>query len=156
RPVLVGRLERDSGRERVSNLERGRVIDRRDLDPSIEGGSVRRRARFAERAAGERHPPTPRRQRPRKRTRDLRRAATWEKEQRRTDTAPHPQRRPPTPCRARLRPAPARPPHPPHLLDPEDDNPAGKTPGPAPTLASRHPPAPALLYAYEPEGGTPP
>jgi hypothetical protein len=88
RPVLIGGLEGDAGCKRVVELERPRVVHRCDVDPGVEASGVRRIAWLAERARGKRHPPACLGQRPGERTRDLRRAAAREEEQRRTDTTP--------------------------------------------------------------------
>src|SRR5436190_981443 len=86
RPILVGGLEGNGGGERISKLQRRRVIDRGDLGPGVEAGRVRRLPRRAERAARERHPPPLLWQRQRERACDLRRATAREEKQRRADT----------------------------------------------------------------------
>jgi hypothetical protein len=118
RPVLVGGLEGDRRRERIGELERPRVVDRRDVDPGVEASGMRRIAGLAERAGGERHLPARLGQCPGERAGHLRRAAAREEEQRRTDPTPRPRRVFPSCYRCRL--ACACLPHWRIFLEPED------------------------------------
>jgi hypothetical protein len=85
RAILVGGLEGNGGGQWLRELERGRVVERLDVDPGEEAGRVGRLARLSERAGGERRLPACGRQCASERAGDLRRAATGEEEERRDD-----------------------------------------------------------------------
>ena len=108
RPILIGRLEGDSGSERVREPERGRVVDWRDLDARIEAGGVGRLARLAERAGRERDLPAADRQSTGERPRDLRGAAAGKEKQRRAHATAPAERVPACAC---TRKQPTRPDH---------------------------------------------
>src|SRR6266496_1073399 len=85
RAILVGGLEGNGRGQWLCKLERGRVVERVDVDPGEEAGRVGRLARLSERARGERRLPARGRQCARERARHLRRAAAGEEEERRND-----------------------------------------------------------------------
>src|SRR5207248_712139 len=87
RATLVGGLEGNGGGQWLRELERGRVVERLDVDPGEEAGRVGRLARLSERARGERRLPACGRQCAGKRARHLRRAAAGEEEEGRDDEA---------------------------------------------------------------------
>src|SRR5439155_1431711 len=74
RAILVGGLEGNGGGQWLRELERGRVVERLDVDPGEEAGRVGRLARLSERARGERRLPTRGRQCASERAGHLRRA----------------------------------------------------------------------------------
>jgi hypothetical protein len=57
RAVLVGGLEGNGRGHWLRKLERGRVVERVNVDPGEEAGRVGRLARLSERAGGERRLP---------------------------------------------------------------------------------------------------
>ena len=81
RPVLVGGLEGGIGRERVGSRGGGRVVERADLQPAVEGLGVRLVARPAERAARDRDLPAGARQEAREVAGHLRGAPAREEQQ---------------------------------------------------------------------------
>jgi hypothetical protein len=85
RAILVGGLEGNGRSQWLRRLERGRVVERVDVDPGEEARGVGRLARLSERARGERRLPACGRQCACERARDLRRAATRKEEERRDD-----------------------------------------------------------------------
>jgi hypothetical protein len=85
RAILVGGLEGNGRSQWLRKLERGRVVERVDVDPGEEARRVGRLARLSERARGERRLPACGRQGASERAGDLRRAATGEEEERRDD-----------------------------------------------------------------------
>jgi hypothetical protein len=85
RAILVGGLEGNGHSQWLRKLERGRVVERVDVDPGEEARRVGRLARLPERARGERRLPAGGRQGACERACDLRRAATGEEEERRDD-----------------------------------------------------------------------
>src|SRR6266566_7908336 len=85
RAILVGGLEGNGRSQWLRKLERGRVVERVDVDPGEEARRVGRLARLSERARGERRLPACGRQCTRERARDLRRAAARKEEERRDD-----------------------------------------------------------------------
>ena len=87
RAILVGGLEGNGRSQWLRKLERGRVVERVDVDPGEEARRVGRLARLSERARGERQLPAGGRQCASERARDLRRAAAGEEEERRDDAA---------------------------------------------------------------------
>jgi hypothetical protein len=87
RAILVGGLEGNGRSKWLRRLERGRVVERVDVDPGEEAGRVGRLARLSERARGERRLPAGGRQCARERAGDLRRPAAWKKEERRDDAS---------------------------------------------------------------------
>ncbi len=87
RTILVGGREGNRRRQRIGTLERGRVIERMEVDPGEEARRVGRLTRPSERARGQRHLPARGRQGASKRARHLRRAAAGEEKERRDDTA---------------------------------------------------------------------
>ena len=112
RAILIGGLEGKQSGERISKLERGRVIDRVHLKATEEAPRIRLVSLPPERTGGEPRLPTRGRKRTGKRTRDLRRPATREEEQHHEDTLPLPhQRAKPTPHNTRRTPVCARPLH---------------------------------------------
>ena len=82
RAILVGGLEGNGRSQWLRKLERGRVVERVDVDPGEEAGRVGRLARLSERARGERRLPAGGRLGACERACDLRRAATGEEEER--------------------------------------------------------------------------
>ena len=85
RAILVGGLEGNGRSQWFRKLERGRVVDRVNVDPGEEARRVGRLARLSERARGERRLPACGRQCASERTRDLRRAAAGKEEEPRDD-----------------------------------------------------------------------
>jgi hypothetical protein len=85
RAILVGGLEGNGRGQRLCKLERGRVVERVDVDPGEEAGRVGRRPRLSDRARGERQLPACGRQCASERAGDLRRAAAGKEEDRRDD-----------------------------------------------------------------------
>ena len=95
RTILVGGLEGNVRSQWLRKLERGRVVERVDVDPGEEAGRVGRLARLSERARGERRLPACGRQSASERARDLRRTAAGEEEERRDDESRASGARPP-------------------------------------------------------------
>jgi hypothetical protein len=85
RAILVGGLEGNGRGQGLRKLERGRVVERLDVDPGEEAPRVGRLARLSERARGEPQLPARGRQCASERAGDLRRAAAGEEEERRDD-----------------------------------------------------------------------
>jgi hypothetical protein len=85
RAILVGGLEGNGRGQWLRKLQRGRVVERVDVDPGEEARRVGRPARLSERARGERRLPACGRQCARERAGDLRRAAARKEEERRDD-----------------------------------------------------------------------
>ena len=88
RAILVGGLEGNGRSQWLRELERGRVVERVDVDPGEEAGRVGRLAWLSERARGESQLPACGRQCASERARDLRRAAAGEEEECRDDESP--------------------------------------------------------------------
>jgi hypothetical protein len=89
RAIFIGGLEGNGRSQWLRKPERGRVVERVDVDPGEEAGRVGRLARLSERAGGEPQLPACRRQCAGKRARDLCRAAAWEEEECRDDESAH-------------------------------------------------------------------
>src|SRR5262249_2712196 len=87
RPVLVGGREGHRRRERIAQLEPGRVVERLDVEPGEEAARVRELPGRPERPGGEARLPASLRQRSRELPRDLRRSATGKEKQARNDPA---------------------------------------------------------------------
>src|SRR5439155_17097987 len=85
RAILVGGLEGNGRGQWLGELERGRIVERVDVEPGEEAGRVGRLARLAERAPGEPQLPACGRQCASERARDLRRTAAGEEEEGRDD-----------------------------------------------------------------------
>jgi hypothetical protein len=85
RAILVGGLEGNGRSQWLRKLERGRVVERVEVDPGEEAPRVGRLARLSERTRGERRLPACGRQGAGERARDLCRAAAGEEEERRDD-----------------------------------------------------------------------
>src|SRR5213078_2054168 len=85
RAILVGGLEGNGRSQWFRKLERGRVVERVDVDPGEEARRVGRLAWLSERARGERRLPACGRQCASEGAGDLRRAATGEEEESRDD-----------------------------------------------------------------------
>jgi hypothetical protein len=85
RAILVGGLEGNGRGQWLRTLERGRVVERVDVDPGEEAPRVGRLVRLSERARGERRLPACGRQCARERAGDLRRPAARKEEERRDD-----------------------------------------------------------------------
>src|SRR5204862_861904 len=85
RAILVGGLEGNGRGQWLRKLERGRVVERVNVDPGEEAERVGRLARVSERARGERRLPAGCRQCASERACDLRRAAARKEEERQDD-----------------------------------------------------------------------
>jgi hypothetical protein len=85
RAILVGRRKRHRRSQRHLKPERGRVVERVDIDPAEEARRVGRLAPPSQRARGQPQLPPRGRQYTSERARDLRRAAAREEEERRQD-----------------------------------------------------------------------
>ncbi len=85
RTILIRGRERNRRRQRIRTLERGRVVERMDVDPGKKARRLGRLTRPSERARGQRQLPAHGRQGASERARHLRRAAAGEEEKRRDD-----------------------------------------------------------------------
>jgi hypothetical protein len=85
RTILEERRERNRRRQRICTLERGRVVERMDVDPGEKARRVGRLTPLSERARSQRQLPRCGRQGASERARHLRRAAAGEEKERRDD-----------------------------------------------------------------------
>ena len=85
RAIFVGGLEGNGRSQWLRKPERGRVVERVEVDPGEEAGRVGWLARLSERAGGEARAPAGCRQCASERARDVGRAAAGEEEERRDD-----------------------------------------------------------------------
>jgi hypothetical protein len=83
RTILEGGRERNRRRQRICTLERGRVIERMDVDPGEKARRVGRRTPLSQRARGQSRLPACARERASERARHLRRASAGKEKKRR-------------------------------------------------------------------------